>query len=74
MERIKMKKVFKNWTKVDLIWLIIANVSILICNLYWQSDLFSIIITTKQVIISLELRLGLIKNAFSILIFVTTLE
>ena len=57
-----MKKILKNWTMVDLVWLIVANVSILICNLYWQSDLFSIIMAMTGITANMLVAKQMISN------------
>lgn len=57
-----MKNFFKDWTLIDFIWLIVANISIIICNLYWQSSLFSIIMAITGITANIFVAKQMIGN------------
>lgn len=57
-----MKNIFKNWTITDFIWLLVANISILVCNLYWKSSLFSIIMAITGITANIFVAKQMISN------------
>lgn len=44
-----LKNEFKNWTKIDYIWLIIANITILALGLYWGDGPIALISATTGI-------------------------
>lgn len=57
-----LKKQFKNWTKLDYAWLIIANAVILGLSLYWQDSIISIISAITGVTCVIFVSKGMMAN------------
>lgn len=57
-----LKNYFKDWSKFDIFWLIIANLSILGCSISWGDNLFSIIMALTGITANLLVAKGKILN------------
>lgn len=53
---------FKGWSKLDIIWLILANLSILGCSISWRDSKFSIIMALTGISANILVAKGKILN------------
>ena len=57
-----VKNYFKDWSKLDIVWLVVANLSILGCSIYWGDNLFLIIMALTGISANLLVAKGKILN------------
>lgn len=67
----KIKLMFKDWTKLDWIWLLIANVTVLGLGIYWHNSLIALISALTGVTSVIFISKQMIANYYVAAINVT---